>query len=167
MTRKIHMLLVVFALLVLVARNGLASAMTPGALAQQRPAVGSVWRSYRNVLDMKTDDNDVELVWSDPVLVEDFAYRLPVPDHFYVFDDNRHMFGACWLAPFSIADSLSLRNQPFVRRRGVQRVLDVLVSGRQAVAAHDIAEQCPARTQCLDCCAATFAQNFGWWHIST
>ena len=165
------MLLVVLALLVTVARmDGLASAMKmkPGALAQQRPSAGSVWRSYRNVLDMKTDDNDIELVWSDPVLVEDFAYRLPVPDHFYVFDDKRHMFGARWLASFSIADSLSLlRSQPFVRRCGVQRVLDVLVSGRQAVAAHDIAEQCPARAQRLDCCAATFSQNFGWWHIST
>ena len=41
---------------------------------------------------LKTDD-DLDLVWSDPVLVDDFAYRLPVPDHFYAFEDHRHMFG--------------------------------------------------------------------------
>ena len=81
------------ALLLLVVRADAhegASTREPNVLAQEQ----SDWRNHRTVFDMKTDDNDIELVWSDPVLIEDFAYRLPVPDHFYVFDDNRHMFGA-------------------------------------------------------------------------
>jgi hypothetical protein len=32
------------------------------------------------------------LEWSSPTLVEDFTYPLPVPDHFYAFDDG-HMYG--------------------------------------------------------------------------
>ena len=67
-----------------------ASTRGPKVLAHEQ----SDWRNPRTVVDMKTDDNEIELVWSDPVLIEDFAYRLPVPDHFYVFDDDRHMFGA-------------------------------------------------------------------------
>ena len=72
-------LAVLVLVLVLVRVDGLASGMEPIAVAQRRSSVGSAWRNYRTVLGTKTDDNDIELVWSDPVLVEDFAYQLPVP----------------------------------------------------------------------------------------
>ena len=37
-------------------------------------------------------DDEVQLEWSNPVLIEDFTYHLVVPDHFFGFDD-KHIYG--------------------------------------------------------------------------